>query len=500
MKSYKIIIGCFLALVSGLTLNACDDKLDIDPLYSLDGGSYFNSQNDYELALVGAYDLLQTSYLNLWIGEIASDNAIAGGESVTDTPGLHEIESMNHNAVNNELRSVFSFNYAGIARTNYLFENKDNLDFSGKDEIYAQAHFLRAYYYFQLVKYFGGVPLIVDTQLSSEEVGSSTRATAEEVYAQIEADLIAASADLEWTVEEKGRITKGAALGLLGRVYLYQDKFDEASIVLDSVINQGPYSLINVTTSEEYANLFSVSQEGNSESVFEIQYSGQEGGSYDCIVCLEGFAAVGFQGIRQYVGPVYGDGNSYNLPTTDLYDSFEANDIRKDGTVLNLDAFIAAQSNAADISYAIGGGGHTGFYNNKYIKRLDELGLPDNDLTSPVNYRVLRLPDIYLMAAEAHNRKNSANDALAISYLNAVRERVGMSALSLSGSALTEAIWNERRYEMSGEGFRFWDLVRTNQAATKIEGFTVGKNELFPIPQVEIDLAGGNWLQNPQYN
>ncbi|WKK74623.2 RagB/SusD family nutrient uptake outer membrane protein [Marivirga salinae] len=499
MRLYNKIFTFFILLSGGVILNSCDDRLELDPLYAQDADSYFNTQEDYQRALIGAYDLMQTSYLNLWIGEIASDNAIAGGESVNDTQGLHEIESMNHNAVNSELRSVFQFNYAGITRTNYLFINQDNIDFPGKEVLFGEAHFLRAYYYFQLVKYFGDVPLIIDKFLGADEVNSIGRTPAQEVYAQIESDLLQAAESLEWTVEVEGKVTKGAALGLLGRVYLYQDKFEEASEVLDQIIMEGPYSLIESTTSEEYADLFSVNQEGNSESVFEIQYSGQEGGAYGCLVCLEGFAAVGFQGIRQYEGPEYGDGNSYNLPTQDLYDAYAVGDIRRDGSVLNLDAFIDAQPNSADISYAIGGGGHTGFYNNKYIKRLDELGLPDNDLTSPVNYRLIRLADVYLMAAEAFNRKASPNDAKALGYLNDVRERVGMPALSLSGGQLTEAIWNERRLELSGEGFRFWDLVRTGRASDEIEGFTPDKNELFPIPQIEIDLAGGNWTQNPNY-
>ncbi|ADR20165.1 membrane protein [Marivirga tractuosa] len=499
MRIYNKVFSFFILLVGSIVLNSCDDKLDLEPLYSQDADSYFSTPADYERALVGAYDLMQTSYLNLWIGEIASDNAIAGGESVNDTQGLHEIEAMNHNAVNNELRSVFQFNYAGITRTNYLFINKDNIDFPGKEVLFGEAHFLRAYYYFQLVKYFGDVPLIVDKFLGADEVTTIGRTPSAEVYAQIEADLIAASEVLDWTVEVEGKVTKGAALALLGRVYLYQDKFEEASQVLEQVINEGPYSLITTTSSEEYTDLFSVNQEGNSESVFEIQYSGQEGGSYGCLVCLEGFAAVGFQGIRQYEGPVYGDGNSYNLPTQDLYEAYALGDIRRNGTVLNLDEFISEQPNAAEISYAVGGGGHTGFYNNKYIKRQDELGLPDNDLTSPVNYRLIRLPDVYLMAAEAFNRKNGPDDAKALGYLNDVRERVGMPEVNFSGEQLTEAIWAERRLELSGEGFRFWDLVRTGRAAQEIDGFTAGKNELFPIPQIEIDLAGGNWNQNPNY-
>jgi len=487
----KIILGLFLII------GGCDNRLDIDPQFTQDAETFFNTEQDYQRALVGAYDLLQTSYLTQWIGEIASDNAIAGGESVNDTRGLHEIENMTHGGVNNELRSVLRYNYAGITRVNYIFENQDNIDFEGKETLLAEAYFLRAYYYFELVKYFGDVPLIVDRRIGIEEATSIDRTPASEVYAQIESDFQAAAEVLGWMRSEKGRITKGAALAMLGKAYLYQEKYDLAATALDRIINEGPYALQTFTTSEDFAALFSVAEEGNSESVFEIQYSGLEGGSYDCFVCLEGNVAVGFHGIRQYNGPIYNDGNSYNLPSQDLYNAFDPNDIRRDAAILNLDEFISQQPNAEDITYAIGGGGHTGYYNNKYIKRDTELGLPDNDLTSPVNYRVVRLADVYLMSAEAHAQNGNAGQAL--TYLNQIRTRVGMPTLSVSGSALIEAIWQERRFELAGEGYRFWDLVRTGRAADEIAGFETGKNELFPIPQVEIDLSGGNWNQNPGY-
>lgn len=491
----KLFYIAILGLI--IFVPACDDKLEIEPLYTQDADNFFDTPQDYERALIGAYDLLQTSYLTQWIGEIASDNAIAGGESVNDSRGLHEIESMTHGGVNEELRSVLRFNYSGITRVNYIFENADNIDFEGKANILAQAHFLRAYYYFEVVKYFGALPLIVDRRIGIEEATTIERTPADVIYAQIEEDLQAAEEVLEWTNPDKGRVTKGAALSLLGKVYLYQDKFTEAAQTLDRVINEGPYNLVEVNSAEDFAALFSVGAEGNEESVFEIEYTGLEGGSYGCFVCLEGNAAVGFHGIRQYNGPIYGDGNSYNLPTQDLYDAFDGSDLRREGTILDIEAFAAANPS---VSYAIGGGGHTGYYNNKYIKRAAELGLPDNDLTSPVNYRVIRFSDVLLMAAEAHNRKSGADDNQARTYLNRVRDRVNMPQITSNGQALTEAIWNERRLELSGEGFRFWDLVRTGQAGSQIDGFETGKNELFPIPQVEIDLAGGNWEQNPGYN
>jgi hypothetical protein len=484
----KIGLISFL-LVCFAFLSGCEKFLSVDPPYSQDVENFFQSPEDYDRALTGAYDMLQGSFMTLWIGEIASDNAIAGGESVNDSQGLHQIDNMTHGGVNNELRNVLRWNYTGITRANYIMEHKDNIDFVGKDHILAEAKFLRAYYYFELVKYFGDVPLIIDKRIGIEEALQIPRSPKSEVYAQIEKDFSEAAQVLNPIAAQKGRATKGAALAFLGKVYLYQNKFSDAAATFDGVINSGSYSLIS-----NYNDLFSVANENNSETVFDAQYTGLEGGSYGCLICLEGNAAVGFQGIRQYNGPVYGDGNSYNLPTQELYDAFSPIDSRRTATVLDIDAFIAVQPNASSITYAIGAGGHTGFYNNKYIKRQGEIGLPDNDLTSPVNYRVMRYADVLLMAAEAHYQLGNASQAQ--SLVNQVRTRAGVPGITVNS---IDKIYKERRYELSGEGLRFFDLVRTGQAADYIQGFVPGKHELFPIPQVEIDLAGGNWSQNPGY-
>jgi len=479
-----VTIGLFGVIFSG-----CEKFLNVDPPYTQDAENFFETKEDYERALVGAYDLLQGSFLSLWIGEIASDNSIAGGESVNDSQGLHQIDAMSHGAVNNELRNIFRWNYAGITRVNYIMENKDKIDFPGKGELIAEARFLRAYYYFELVKFFGDVPLIIDKRIGIEEARNIPRSPASEVYAQIEDDLIYAASVLPWTSSVKGKASKGAALALLGKAYLYQGKYSEAANTLNEVKNSGVYALIS-----DYEQLFSVSNENNSETVFDIEYSGLEGGSYGCLICLEGNAAPGFHGIRQYNGPVYGDGNSYNLPTQDLYNAFNSSDPRRGYSVLDIEAFIASQPNPESISYAIGAGGHTGYYNNKYIKRQGEIGLPDNDLTSPVNYRVIRYADVLLMLAEANFQLG--NQSTAQQLVNSIRSRAGIQGIPVNS---LNVIYNERRFELSGEGHRFFDLVRTGQASTKISGFVPGKHELFPIPQVEIDLAGGTWSQNPGY-
>lgn len=489
MKNY-LKTTIFLLGSMFLTIG-CDDFVDIDPEYTQDAENYFLTPEDYNKALTGAHDLLQTSFISLWVGEIASDNAIAGGESSSDTPGLHQIDAMSHGGNIQELKDIWRWNYAGISRVNYIFENKDNLEFAGKENILAQAAFLRAYYYFELVKFFGDVPLIVDKRIGPEEIAGTIRNPKSEVYAQIEKDLTFAAEHLKWTEADKGRITKGAALSLLGKAYLYQDKFTEAAETLDGVIQNGPYALFG-----DVNTMFLVSNEGNSEVVFDIQYVGTEGGSYGCFLCLEGNAAVGFHGIRAYKGPIYADGNSYNLPTQDLVDAFETGDPRLQASVLDIEAFKAANT---DVEYVAGGGGHTGYYNNKYIKRADERGLPDDDLTSPLNYQVIRYADVLLMAAEAHARKTNPNETLAKEYLNEVRDRVDMPEITSSGNELIEAIYHERRVELAGEGHRFFDLVRTNKATDEIEGFKNGTHELFPLPQDEIDLAGAGWEQNNGY-
>jgi len=485
----KIILQLIILSAVVVATQGCKKYLDVDPPFSQDAENFFETPEDYDRALTGAYDLLQSSFLSLWIGEIASDNSIAGGESVNDSQGLHQIDLMNHGGVNVELRNILRWNYAGVTRANYIMENKDNIEFSGKEKILAETRFLRAYYYFELVKFFGDVPLIIDKRIGIDEATQIERSPKSEVYAQIETDLKYAAGILDPIATVQGRATKGAALSLLGKVYLYQNKYSDAAATFDEVIASNAYSLV-----ANYGDLFQVNNENSSESVFSVQYSGLEGGSYGCLICLEGNAAPGFQGIRQYNGPVYGDGNSYNLPTQSLYDAFSPLDSRRNHSILDIDAFIAAQPNPETISYAIGAGGHTGFYNNKYIKRLGELGLPDNDLTSPLNYMAIRYSDVLLMAAEAHYL--NGNTSLAQQLVNQVRGRAGVQGVSVNS---INVIYKERRYEFAGEGHRFFDLVRTGQAATFIEGFQTGKNEIFPLPQVEIDLAGGNWSQNPGY-
>jgi|TARA_B110000037_G_scaffold21807_1_gene24287 hypothetical protein len=486
--NYKLIRVLFI--ISLVTVWSCNE--DFVDVASLDENSeeYFNSEEDYQNALIGAYDLLQSTYANVMLGEIASDNSLCGGESATDVVGWQEIDDMIHTPENANLRDIWGWMYAGVNRANFIMEFQDKTDFTGKNEVLAQARFLRAYYYFELVKWFGDVPLSVDKRIQFGDQFSIERTPKTAVYAQIEIDLQFAASNLPSVQPEKGRVTSGAANALLGKVYLFQDKFSEAAEVLDQVI-AGPYDLV-----DDYDAIFEHDGENGVESVFEIQYSDAEGGSFDCLQCSEGNVAVGFNGIRNYTGPEFDSGFSFNVPTQEVVDEFEEGDLRKDVAILDIEQWAADN----EATYATGFE-HTGYYNRKYIARKGDLNTGDANLTNPNNYRAIRFADVLLMAAEAYNR-GSLGDNIAQGYLNRVRARAFGGTdhtISATGSDLTQAIYHERRVELVGEGHRFFDLVRTDRAAQEIDGFETGKHEIFPIPSIEIELAGGTWLQNPRY-
>ncbi|PWB25527.1 RagB/SusD family nutrient uptake outer membrane protein [Flavobacterium sp. HTF] len=501
MKKYILTTLAAITLLSTVTTSCSDEFVNPAPEYSIDSENYFNSKEEYDNALIATYDLLQSSYVNVLLGEIASDNTLAGGESPTDVIGFQQIDDMIHTQTNSNLRDIWNWMFAGVQRANYILEFQDKTDFEGKTQLIAETRFLRAYYQFELVKWFGGIPMKPDARFKLGDELKIPRSSVEEVYASIEADLTFAAANLSPNASQKGRATKGAALALLGKAYLYQDKFAQAATALQGVINLGSYSL---KTGNDYTNLFEAAGENGTESVFEIQYTDVEGAGFPCLQCSEGNVAVGFSGVRGYDGPFFSAGFSFNVPTQQSVNAFEPGDKRKDISILDINAWAAAN---ADYDKGNGikfgkGNEDTGFFNRKYLPRKrnsDAAG--DLNLTNPNNYRAIRYADVLLMAAEAYNR-GSVDDGKAREYLNLVRRRAfgdNNHDVNVSGAALTDLILKERRVELFGEGHRFFDLVRTGQAEGTIPGFTADKNELFPLPIEEIQFANGNWAQNPGY-
>ncbi|MEO1030050.1 MAG: RagB/SusD family nutrient uptake outer membrane protein [Bacteroidota bacterium] len=509
-----------------LAASACDDFVEVDPI-PVTSDDFFNTPEEYEDALIGAYDLLQATFWNVLTSVVASDDFIAGGDSASiDQPTLQNVNSMNHSpSDNNQLRDIWTLMYAGLNRANFLLQNENKIEFEGRDEIIAQGYFLRAYYTFELAKFYGNVPLKVENRdgvdrivnapvIPGEQFSMERTASIAATYGLIEEDLKEAIPNLPVTQDLPYEVTKSAAQALLGKVYLYhgtydQSKFSEAATVLNEVINSGQYSLV---TGADYTNLFTLDGENGPESVFEIQYTNVEGAGWECIACSEGTYFVQFNGPRSpYDDPVYAAGWGFNLPTPQFYDLFDDEEsMRRDVTILDLRELAALEDNSVYSPPRE----DTGFYNHKYAPRRADLGESVAQLTHPHNYRSIRYADVLLMAAEAEAESGGSN---AVNYLNQVRARAygdNSNDYNASEGTLLDAIYLERRKELAGEGHRFFDLVRTGRAqeafsnynATKGEGFTdvnfqTDKNELFPIPLIELELAqaADRWGQNPGY-
>jgi hypothetical protein len=501
----KRIIKVFTALLVLSLFTACKKWVDYDPHedYKITELDYLKSESDYRTMAVSVYTPLQWLNQEVPVGDIASDNAVSGGENASDVLSLQQIDDYTHTPNNSTLTELWKVAYEGINRANYLHQYKaknlagQTVDFAGKEALYGEIYFLRAYYYFHLVRLFGDVPMFTEKRLSLSESKTLQRTPKTEVYRQIEADLNAAIAVLPPTQVQKGRITKYAAQALLGKVYLYENKFTEAATTLDNVINSNAFTLAT-----NFASIFLASGENGTESVFEIQYSnvfpyynwpGYNRGQGNYAV-----QQTGIRGLNGTAAMPYAPGWSTNLPTQNLAAAYTAGDQRKDATILDIEAYKNANP-SFNITYQVAPYKNTGLYNQKYQPRKGETS-GQLELNYTNNFRMIRYADVYLMAAEAYNRATSPNDTKAQGYLNKVRERAfGNTShnISATGTALRDAIWEERRLELAMEGHRFFDLVRTGQAATKIPGFVTGKHEVFPLPQQEIDISGLS--QNPGY-
>jgi hypothetical protein len=496
MKKYLQML-LMLALIG--SLEACTKFVDYNPHedYKVTDQDYLKSETDYRTMGISCYTPLQWMNQAVPIGDIASDNAVAGGENASDVIPLQQIDDYTTTPINGQLTEIWQSAYEGVNRANYLIQYKatnpagTTVDFAGKNALYGEVYFLRAYYYFTLVKMFGDVPMFTDKRLSLTDSKTLKRTAKADVYKQIEADLTASIAALPAIQLQKGRITKYAAQALLGKVYLYQNKFDAAAGMLENVINSNAFTLV-----QNFGNIFLLSGENGPESVFEIQYSNSSpyynwGGA----TRGQGNYAVQQCGIRGLSGTAdmpYAPGWSTNLPTRDLANAYAAGDQRKNVTVLDIEAYKTANPQF-NISYQVAPFKNTGLYNQKYLPRKGQTS-GQVELNYLNNFRIIRYADVLLMAAEANTKATTPNETKARTYLNLVRRRAFQDNnhdITSSGTALYDAILYERRVELAMEGERFFDLVRTGKAVAVLgSNFKTGKHEVFPIPQTEIDISG----------
>jgi starch-binding outer membrane protein, SusD/RagB family len=502
MKKTTIKLASLLVLIG---FSACKKWVDYNPreAYQITALDYLRSESDYRTMAVSAYTPLQWLNQQVPVGDIASDDAVTGGENASDVIPLQQIDEFTHTPVNSTLAELWQSAYEGINRANYLHQYKDKnpsgtvVEFAGKNALYGEVYFLRAYYYFQLVRLFGDVPLFLDKRLTLSEARTLQRTAKAEVYKAIEADLNNAIAALPAVQVEKGRATKYAAQALMGKVLIYQAKFDAAAPVLESIINSNAFSLV-----PNFASIFLAAGENGPESVFEIQYTNASP-YYNWAFPTRGQGNYAIQqnGVRSLSGTAampYAPGWSTNLPTQNLAAAYSAGDQRKEATLFDVEAYKNANP-ALNVTYQVAPYKNTGLYNHKYLPRKGETS-GQVELNYLNNFRTIRYAEVLLLAAEAFNRSSTPNDAKALGYLNQVRQRAfgnTSNNSTASGTALRQAIWDERRLELAMEGDRFFDLVRTGQAATKLTGFVAGKHEVFPIPQAEIAVSG--LTQNPGY-
>ena len=500
---YKMIL--VLALITVLT--ACKkDWLDVPPIGKLAEDDFYKTDEDATNALMAAYDILQWANARDWnsaylVKTFPSDESNTGGGDSGDQPPFQELDVFTYSSANATIAAVWQSNYYGIYRANKVINNvvPEN-DY--RNQVIAEAQFLRAYYYMEIVTMFGTGPLLLQEPPPSEY--GQPFASADEIWAQIEIDLQAAMAVLpnksEYAAEDVFRASKGACQALLGKAYLYQEKWSQAVAEFNKVISSNEYQL-----QDDFSTLFLSESEFGVESIFEVSYvstAGYDWGTFQ----WGGNRAMENNVTWQLTGP-RGDyfqpgqsgligGWGFNYPKANVYQTYvdEGDEVRKPATLLSLE----------DLQ-ALGGDwtgedawGWEGYIRVKYGTRSDETGGPVGELNYGTNLRLLRFADVLLMAAEANYR--AGNEGQALVELNKVRSRAELPAVTASGNALFDAIVTERKMELAFEAVRFLDLIRWGLADQYLSqyGYVEGKHNLYPIPIDEI-RNNPNAVQNPGY-
>ena len=469
----------------------------------------------------GQYDIHGIYFIT--VTNIMSDDADKGSYA-GDQPLAANIDNFQITSDNTYIWGLWRGYYAGISRVNVAIQGLSQAALSPSviTTQTAEMRFLRAYLYFNLVRMYGGVPLVLKVPSGPQNQDSSffKRATASDVYNKaILPDLQFAVANLPLKSNTSvGRATKGAAETLLAKVDIYLKNWQEADSLTQDVINSGQYQL-----APDYSVLWRQAGDNSVESIFEVETGIYGSADYG----IPGY--VEYQGARQDNGmgnpftpwnnpgfdqPSGDDGYGFDCPTTTLQASYEPGDLRQAATIINLPA--SSPPDTLYDGYVIPTmQGLSARYNYKAyhseILSTGSLGvtLPQlevfegNRSLCQKNLHILRYAETLLLDAEAANELG--NSASAISDLNQVRNRAGLAGTTASSqSDLRMAIWNERHVELAMEHDRFWDLVRQGRAAQVMiasgkTNFVAGVNELLPIPSAEIAVSGGSLTQNPGY-
>ena len=453
-----------------LQLFSCNNFLDISPQTSRNTKDFFNTEKDFDAALAGNYAALkmQGTYSGSlsWMGETSTDNGDYGANRQALLAYQFQFVDLNYTSLNTIIYAAWRDHYIGIGRSNLILEHLPDaaIQQSRKDQFEGEAKFLRALFYFNLVRLFGGVPLVTHEVTSPDEGDAFPRSTVDEVYNLIISDLTTAVEKLPETYSGggRGRATSGAAGGLLGKVYLTRGQWEECETVLQDVIDAGNYRLL-----DDYAAVFDYNTPINAEILFNVQYqSGQTGQGSDF---WWHFGPA--QGGSAVYGSGGGTGDGRNMPTEDMDNAYEEGDLRKDFSMQ--DHYTRSDGTRTDV---------------RFITKFKQYGAIPGD--SDVDFPVLRYSDVLLMYAEALVEQDRVADGL--EFVNQVRNRAGLDPVSVSNQeAARRLIAQERRVELAFEFHRWFDLVRTGRYIETMvaKGYNARAHHiLFLIPQRELDI------------
>ncbi len=513
MKNKNIKIA-LLAALPLLFLSGCSKKfLEINPQGQLTETQALQDPNAANQLVAGVYNTLYLGgFDNTTVGfewallnDVASDDADKGSTSSDfGSNGAGDIDDFKATPLNSIVNNVWNGHYLGIARANRAIEILSNSTFDSvtKRTLLGEVRFLRGFYYFNLVRTFGGVPKVIRTPEPSEVNSDEfqTRASAADIYNVIAEDLQYAVDNLPLkgdAATQMGRATKGTAQSYLAKVYLYQKNWQKVFDLTQAVINSNSYSLV-----PNYNYIFrehavgGVGGNNNLESVFEVQTGINVGENAVSPLFSNGQGARGKGGWNDL-------GFGFNDPSADLVNAYEPNDTRKNATIIFINPTIAGQDNGTYLWDGFRIPSQDSVENQRYSYKAYHSAIAESPQlsgskdTKPKNIRLMRYAEVLLMYAEAAAMLGNTGEATA--KLNMVRDRANLPP----STGTQENIWKERRVELAMEQDRFFDLVRQGRVGVVLRAtgkpFVDGKNEVFPIPQDQIDLSNKRLIQNNGY-
>ena len=480
MKANKWIYALMLLVV--FSFSSCKDYLEFPPEGTIPAEGFFETEEHAVQSVNSIYAHMRgwemVAFAYIIMQEIPSDNSQKGSE-VGDASFINDYENFAFTANQFVIKDYWAGRYRGINLCNQSITNIPEITMNEtlKTRLIAEAKFLRALIYFDLVRAYGDVPTPTKVPVGPE---INFRTPKDEVYALIEADLLDAINILPDSYDnaDKGRATSGAAKGILAKVYLYQERYADAERLAGEIVSSGKYSLI-----PDFYDVFRVPAENGPESIFEIQAQQVEGN--------DGVSFCQHSEVQSVRGQW---GWGFNIPTDDLAAAFDAaGDTERKAATILYKGDVTQDGDLIIGVNALEGAARPRYNGKAYYPPSYQVFGPTG---SGQNIRVLRYAEVLLIQAEAMIRQGNTGGAAG--PLNQVRSRAGLADIS---SPSLDDVLRERRLELAMEGDRFFDLVRTGQAATVLasKGFTPNKNELFPVPQELIDLSEGNLTQNPGY-